>query len=76
MSFPNSLLIISLKVLIQKNLFKFHVVNISTLHMLISTLLVLYMVACNGWGIGIVLQVPRDSTNFAKKGKKSRVDHT
>jgi hypothetical protein len=25
--------------------------------------LVLYMVACNGWDTGIVLQVPRDSAN-------------
>jgi hypothetical protein len=31
-------------------------------------LLVLYTVACNGWGIGIVLQVLRDNTNPAKKG--------
>ena len=30
--------------------------------------LVLYTVACNGWGIDIVLQVPQDSTNPAKKG--------
>jgi hypothetical protein len=31
-------------------------------------LLVLCMVACNGWGADIVLQVPQDSTNHAKKG--------
>jgi hypothetical protein len=30
--------------------------------------LVLCMVACNGWGTGIVLQVLRDSTNPAEKG--------
>jgi hypothetical protein len=30
--------------------------------------LVLCMVACNGWSTGIVLQVPRDSTNLAEKG--------
>ena len=30
--------------------------------------LVLYTVAYNGWGTGIVLQVPRDSANPAKKG--------
>ena len=31
-------------------------------------LLVLCMLACNGWGIGIVLQVPRDNANPAEKG--------
>ena len=31
-------------------------------------LLVLCTVACNGWGTGIVLQVPWDSANPAKKG--------
>ena len=30
--------------------------------------LVLCMIACNGWGTDIVLQVPRDSTNLAQKG--------
>jgi hypothetical protein len=30
--------------------------------------LVLCMVACNGWGTGVVLQVPRDSANFIEKG--------
>jgi hypothetical protein len=30
--------------------------------------LMLCTVACNGWGTGIVLQVPWDSTNPAKKG--------
>jgi hypothetical protein len=30
--------------------------------------LVLCTVVCNGWGIGIVLQVPWDNTNPAKKG--------
>jgi hypothetical protein len=33
--------------------------------------LVLCMVVCNGWGIGIVLQVPRDSANPAKMGNIS-----
>jgi hypothetical protein len=31
-------------------------------------LLVLCMVACNGWGIGIVLQVFWDSTNSVENG--------
>ena len=31
--------------------------------------LVLCIVACNDWGTGIVLQVPRDSANPAEKGK-------
>ena len=31
-------------------------------------LLVLCMVACNGWGTGIVVQVPQDSVNSANKG--------
>ena len=26
------------------------------------------MFSCNGWGTGIVLQIPRDSINPAKKG--------
>jgi hypothetical protein len=30
--------------------------------------LVLCMVACNGWGTGIILQVPRDNANPAEKG--------
>jgi hypothetical protein len=30
--------------------------------------LVICTVVCNGWGIGIVLQVPRDSVNLTKKG--------
>jgi hypothetical protein len=30
--------------------------------------LVLCMVGCNGWGTGIVLQVPRDSANPVEKG--------
>jgi hypothetical protein len=30
--------------------------------------LMLFVVACNGWGTGIVLQVPRDSTNLDKRG--------
>jgi hypothetical protein len=30
--------------------------------------LVLCTVACNGWGVGIVLQVPRDSTNPVENG--------
>jgi hypothetical protein len=30
--------------------------------------LLLCMVACNGWGTGIVLQVPWDNTNPAEKG--------
>ena len=30
--------------------------------------LVLCMVACNGWGTGIVLQVPQDSVNSAENG--------
>jgi hypothetical protein len=30
--------------------------------------LVLCMVACNGWGTGIVLQVLRDSVNSAENG--------
>ena len=29
--------------------------------------LMLCMVACNGWGTGIVLQVPQDSTNPVEK---------
>jgi hypothetical protein len=29
--------------------------------------LVLCMVVCNGWGIGIVLQVPQDNANPAEK---------
>jgi hypothetical protein len=32
-------------------------------------LLVLCMVACNGWGTDIILQVPQDNTNPAKKGE-------
>jgi hypothetical protein len=30
--------------------------------------LVLCKVACNGWGIGIVLLVPRDNTNTTENG--------
>jgi hypothetical protein len=30
--------------------------------------LVLCMIACNGWGTGIVLQVPRDSANSVENG--------
>ena len=30
--------------------------------------LVLCTVACNGWGTGIVLQVPRDNANPTKNG--------
>jgi hypothetical protein len=30
--------------------------------------LMLFVVACNGWGTGIVLQIPRDSTNRDKRG--------
>jgi hypothetical protein len=30
--------------------------------------LVLCMVACNGWGTRIVLQVPRDSASLVEKG--------
>jgi hypothetical protein len=31
-------------------------------------LLVLYTVAHNTWGTGVILQVPRDSTNLAENG--------
>jgi hypothetical protein len=31
-------------------------------------LLVLYIVAYNIWGTGVVLQVPRDNTNLAENG--------
>jgi hypothetical protein len=37
--------------------------------------LVLCMLMCNGWGIGIILQVPQDSTSPIEKGVISRVDH-
>ena len=30
--------------------------------------LVLCTVACNGWGTGIVLEVPQDNTNSAENG--------
>jgi hypothetical protein len=39
-------------------------------------LLVLCMVAYNIWGIGVVLQIPRDNANPTENGVKSRVYHT
>ena len=32
-------------------------------------------VVCNSWSTGIILQVPRDSTNPAENGLKCRVDY-
>jgi hypothetical protein len=36
---------------------------------------VTYDMLYNGWGTGIVLQVPRDSTNPTEEGLISWVDH-